>query len=73
MVPGKKNPRKIGPSKIVLRQKNARKFERLFFIFIDWFHYTRKKMFDVHLTILHYKLYNTKGVQEGLLSSFGFS
>ena len=25
----------------------------LFFIFIDWFHYTHKKMFDVHLTILH--------------------
>ena len=24
-----------------------------FFIFIDWFHYTHKKMFNVHLTILH--------------------
>ena len=24
-----------------------------FFIFIDWLHYTRKKMFEVYLTILH--------------------
>ena len=24
-----------------------------FFIFIDWFHYTHKKMFDVYITILH--------------------
>ena len=39
------------PSKIVLRQKNARKLKR-FFIFINWF-YTPKKMFDVYITILH--------------------
>ena len=24
-----------------------------FFIFIDWFHYTHRKMFDIHLTIIH--------------------
>ena len=40
------------PSKIVLRQKNARKFKRLF-IFINWFHYTHKKMFDAYVTILN--------------------
>ena len=56
LVPGKWSPENWSPekwpSKIVLRQKNARKFERLL-IFIDWFHYTYKKMFDVHFTILH--------------------
>ena len=54
--PGKKSPGKWSlekcPPKIV-RQKTARIFERLFIIFIDWFHYTHKKMFDVYLTILH--------------------
>ena len=62
MVPGKKNPRKNYPRKIGPR-KNV--FQKLFsvkrmlgnlsdfFIFIDWFHYTHKKMFAVHLTILH--------------------
>ena len=49
--PGKKSSEKC-PQKIVLRQKNARKFERIF-VFIDWFHYTHKNLFDVHLTILH--------------------
>ena len=58
----KKSPRKIGPQKIcprinVLQKLSSvkRMLENLnhFFIFIDWFHYTHKKMFDVHLTILH--------------------
>ena len=30
MVPEKNSPRKIGPRKSVLRQKNARKLKRLF-------------------------------------------
>ena len=61
--PGKKNPRKNGPlekwspgkkilGKIVFRQKNAGKFEQIFYFF-HWFHYTHKNMFDFHLTILH--------------------
>ena len=67
MVPGKNGLRKIGPRKIGPRKIGPRKnvFQKSFsvkrmlgnlnefFIFIDWFHYTRKKMFDGHLTILH--------------------
>ena len=57
MVPGKNGPWKKGSLKNVLRKLLSVK--RLlgnlndFFIFIDWFHYTHTKMFDVHLTILH--------------------
>ena len=56
MVPGKKNSRKNGPRKIVLQKLfsvNRMLGNLNLFIFIDWFHYTHKKMFDVHLTILH--------------------
>ena len=67
MVPGRKIPRKMvlgknGPRKIGLRKNVLQKLfsvKRMlgnlnnFFIFIDWFHYTHEKMFDVHLTILH--------------------
>ena len=62
MIPEKNGARKNGPRekwspekfppKIVRRQKNARKFKRVF-IFINWFHYTHKKMFDAYVTILH--------------------
>ena len=41
------------PPKIVLRQKNARKFERLLYFYRLIPLHTHKKMFDVHLTILH--------------------
>ena len=63
----KNGPRKIGPRKNGSRKIGARKnvlpklfsVERMlgnlndFFIFINWFHYTHKKMFDVYVTILH--------------------
>ena len=41
------------PKKIVLRQKNARKFGWLLKICIYLFHYTNKNMIDVLLIILH--------------------
>ena len=59
--PEKWSPEKLSPenwstekytSKIVLRQRNARKFERLFYFYLLIPLHT-KKMFDVHLTILH--------------------
>ena len=62
MVPGEKGPRKNGPWKIGPRKNILQKLFsakrilgnlNVFFIFTDWFHYTHKKMFDVHLTILH--------------------
>ena len=55
--PWKNDPLKIGPRNNVLQKLFSVK--RLlgnindFFVFIDWFHYTHKKMFDVYLTILH--------------------
>ena len=65
-ITGKKMPRKIPgkmvPAKLVPRKNILKKLfsvERIlgnlndFFIFIDWFHYTHKKVFDVHVTILH--------------------
>ena len=62
-----KGPRKNGPQKNGPLEKNPRKnvLKKLFsvkkmlgnlnhfHIIIDWFHYTHKNMFDVHLTILH--------------------
>ena len=49
--------RKNGPRKNVLQKLFSvkRMLENLndFFIFIDWFHYTHKKMFDVQLMTLH--------------------
>ena len=62
VVPEKNGPRKIGPRKIDPRENDLQKLfsvKRMlgnlndFFIFIDWFHYTHKKMFDVYVTILH--------------------
>ena len=67
MLPGKMVPRKMIPGKI-LRGKNGPRKNLLqksfsvkrmlgnlndFFIFINWFHYTHKKMFDAYVTILH--------------------
>ena len=51
MVPGKNDPRKIGPRKMSFKRMlwNLNSF----YIFINWFHYTHKKIFDVHLRILH--------------------
>ena len=46
MVPWKNDLQKLFSVKKMLGNLND------FFIFIDWFHYTHKKMFDVHLTIL---------------------
>ena len=56
-------PRKNGPRKIDLRKNVLQTLfsvKRMlignlndFFIFINWFHYTHKKMFDVYVTILH--------------------
>ena len=46
-VPGKNGLKKLFSVKRMLVNLNN------FFIFIDWFHYTHKNMFDVHLTILH--------------------
>ena len=67
MILGTNGPRKIGPrkngSRKIGRRKNIR--QKLFsvktmlgnlndfFLFINWFHYTHKKMFDVYITILH--------------------
>ena len=62
MVPDKNGPRKNDPRKIGLRKNVLQKLfsvKRMlgnlndFFIFIDWFHYTHKNMFDVYVTILH--------------------
>ena len=56
-IPGKMVPWKNGPWKNVLQKlfsvKKMLGNLNDFLIFIDWFHYTHKKMFDVHLTILH--------------------
>ena len=53
----KKVPRKNGLRKHVLKKlffdKKILGNLNEFFIFINWFHYTNKKMFDVHLKILH--------------------
>ena len=57
MVPGKNGPRKNGPRKNFLQKLFSVK--RMlgnfndFFIFINWFHYTHKEMFDAYVTILH--------------------
>ena len=62
IIPGKmgaeqNGPRKIGPRKNVLQKlfsvKKMLGNLNDFFIFIDWLHYTHKKIFDVHFTILH--------------------
>ena len=62
MIPGKKNYWKNDPRKIVSRKNVLQKLfsvKRMlgnlnaFYISIDWFHYTHKKTFDAHLTILH--------------------
>ena len=62
MIPAENGPRKIGPRKNGPRKNILQKLfsvkTRLgnlneFFIFINWFHYTHKKMFDVYITILH--------------------
>ena len=67
MFPWKKNPRKNGPRKKGPRKNGPRKniLKKLFsvnrmlgnlndfYIFIDWFHYTHKNMFDGHVTIRH--------------------
>ena len=56
MVPRKNGPRKMGPRKNILQKlfpiKRMLGHLNDFFIFIDWFHYTHKKMFDFYLTIL---------------------
>ena len=61
MVPGKNDPRKNGLEKIGPRKNVLQKLFSVetmlgnlndFFIFINWFHYTHKKMFDVYTTIL---------------------
>ena len=53
---GKKVPGKMllgkYPPKIILQKRVLGNLDD-FFIFIHWFHFTHKKMFDVHLTILH--------------------
>ena len=53
----KSGPRKIGPWKNFLQKLFSvkRMLGNLndFFIFINWFHYTRKKIFDAYVTILH--------------------
>ena len=58
----KNGPRKIGPQKNGPRKNVLQKLfsvKRMlgnlnhFFIFINWFHDTHKKMLDVHVTILH--------------------
>ena len=55
--PQKNGPRKIGPQKNFLQKLFSvkRMLGNLnnFFIFIDWFRYTHKKMFDAYVTILH--------------------
>ena len=67
MVPEKMVPGKLVPGKMVYRKNGPRKnvLQKLsfvktmlgnwndFFIFINWFHYTNKKMFDVYITIRH--------------------
>ena len=53
----KNGPRKIGPRKNFLQKlfsvKRMLGNLKDFFIFINWFHYTHKKMSDAHVTILH--------------------
>ena len=53
----KNGPRRNGPRKNLLKKlfsvKRMLGNSKDFFIFIDRFHYTHIKMFDVHLTILH--------------------
>ena len=58
----KNGPRKIGFRKIGPQENVLRKFfsvKRMlgnlndFCIFINWFHYTHKRIFDVYVTILH--------------------
>ena len=65
--PRKNGTRKIGPRKNGLPKIDPRKnvLKKLFsvkkmlgnlndfFIFINWFHYTHKKIFDVYVPILH--------------------
>ena len=62
MVPGKKNLRKSGPRKNGLRrngpqksgfQKNGHRKNLNDFFYFYRFHCTHKKMFEIHLTILH--------------------
>ena len=55
--PRKNSPRKNGPRKNILQKLFSVKTMlgnlNDSFIFINWFHYTHKKMFDVYITILH--------------------
>ena len=55
--PRKNGPRKIGPRKNLLQKLFSVKIMlgnlNDFFIFINWFHYTHKKMFDAYVKILH--------------------
>ena len=57
MVFGKNGPRKIGPRKNILQKLFSVKGVLInsndLFVSIDWLRYTHKKMFDVHLMILH--------------------
>ena len=62
MVPGKNGPRTSGPRQIGPRKNFLQKFFSVkimlgnlndFFICINCFHYTPKKMFDAYVTILH--------------------
>ena len=83
MIPGKKNPRKNVPQKLLSVKRMLENFNDCF-IFIDWFHYTRKKMFDVYFTILHAPNFRTPKESRkvrcrvlgfhrlGLCHSFGF-
>ena len=66
--PRENGPRKIGPWKIGPRKNVLQKLfsvKRMlgnlmdFFIFINWLHYTHKKMFDVYVTILPTSMYQT--------------
>ena len=55
-VSGKKSPERRSPEKCPQKLSSVKRMlENLndFFIFMDWFHQTHKKMFDIHLTILH--------------------
>ena len=52
MVPGKNWARKKVLQKLFPVERMIGNLND-FFIFIDWLHYTHKKMFDVYLTILH--------------------
>ena len=61
MVPGKWSPEnwsseKWSPEKCPLKLLSVKRMLgnlNDFFIYFDWFYYTHKKVFDVHLTILH--------------------